>query len=380
MTKTLEVRTIHRIREVDAALWNALTDGRYPHLRHEFLRAMEEFGCLGEAVGWLPCHLIFEDAGRLAAAMPMYLKFNSFGEFVFDWSWANAYERAGLDYYPKLVIASPFTPALGPRVLTAPTYHDDAANCIEAAIAYARAIGVSSCHWLFATDLALLHSPQVLVRQGYQFHWHNRGYDDFEHFLSFLSSKRRKQIRKERREVRAAGVTLRRLCGNELSDEEWGVFYRLYRNTFDRYGNYPAMTAEFFRELGRSMGERVLMVFAERRGEIVAGAFCLIGTDTLYGRYWGCLEYIPSLHFEVCYYQGLEYAIEHGLQCFEPGAQGEHKVSRGFLPAPTWSLHWIADSDFRRAIAHFLEGEKAMVEKYMEELSRQTPFRSDAAG
>jgi predicted N-acyltransferase len=181
MTKTLEVRTIRRISEVDAAAWNALAGGRYPHLRHEFLRALEEFGCLGEAVGWLPCHLIFEDAGRLAAAMPMYLKFNSFGEFVFDWSWANAYERAGLDYYPKLVIASPFTPATGPRLLMAPG-HDDAAlaaSCIETAIAYARSVGVSSCHWLFATDQPLLNSPQLLVRQGYQFHWHNRGLRGF---------------------------------------------------------------------------------------------------------------------------------------------------------------------------------------------------------
>ena len=377
MSQTLQARTIRRIDEVDAAAWNALTGGRYPHLRHEFLHAMEEFGCLGEAVGWLPCHLIFEDAGRLAAAMPMYLKFNSFGEFVFDGSWANAHERAGLDYYPKLVIASPFTPATGPRILIAPDYDNaaSAADCIETALAYARAMGVSSCHWLFPTDQALLNSPQLLLRQGYQFHWHNRDYRDFDHYLSCLNSRRRKQIRKERREVREAGVTCRRLHGNDLSDQDWAVFHRLYQATFERHGNYPALTKAFFEALGRTMGENILVILAERHAQIVAASFFLIGNETLYGRYWGCFEEISSLHFEACYYLGLEYCIEHRLKRFEPGAQGEHKISRGFLPTATWSMHWIADPRFRRAIGDFLARERPMVRQYMEELNGHSPFR-----
>jgi predicted N-acyltransferase len=375
----LEPRIVGRIAEVDAQSWNALTGGRYPPVRHEFLHCMEAFGCLGDEVGWRPCHLLFEDQGRLAAAMPMYLKFNSFGEFVFDHAWANAYERAGQAYYPKLVVASPFTPATGPRLLLAEDCNrpEIAEYCIEAALDTARSLGVSSCHWLFADDETLLHAPVLLKRQGYQFHWRNRGYEDFEHYLSFLNSRRRKQIRKERREVAQAGVSFRRVFGAEMSDREWAVLHGLYRTTFRRYGNYPAMTLEFFRELGRRMGESVMTIFAERQGEVVAASFFLVGKDALYGRYWGCFQETPSLHFEACYYQGLDFCIASGFRLFEPGAQGEHKISRGFLPTPTYSLHWIADPNFRRAIADYLVREKPLIENYMEELGRHSPFRQE---
>jgi hypothetical protein len=377
MPTSLQTRVISRLADLPAADWNALGCGGIPFLRHEFLSALEQFGCLGEGVGWLPRHLTFWQDNTLVAAMPMYEKLNSFGEFVFDWAWASAYQRAGLAYYPKLVVASPFTPATGPRLLLRPEPRqaDLPQRCIEAALAFAASAGVSSCHWLFATDQSLLSSPHLLVRQGYQFHWQNRDYGDFEHYLSFMSSKRRKQIRKERREVREAGVTLRRVLGAEASDAEWAAFHRCYENTFDRHGNFPALTLEFFRALGRSMGEDVMLVLAEKSGRIVAAAFFLIGADSLYGRYWGAFEEVPSLHFEACYYQGLDYCLERGLSRFEPGAQGEHKISRGFLPTATWSLHWIPEPRFHHAIADFLSREAAQVRQYMAALSRHSPFK-----
>lgn len=373
-------RIVERMADIEARSWNALTGGRYPHLRHEFLLSLEDCGCLGEEVGWQPCHALFEDeTGRLAAAMPMYLKSNSFGEFVFDHAWANAYERAGRAYYPKLVVAAPFTPATGPRVLIAED--GDRSNlapaCIAAVSNLVQAFGVSSCHWLFADDRELLDSPSLLQRQGYQFHWHNRGYEDFDHYLSFMNSRHRKAIRKERREIAEAGVSFRQVLGCEMTEDDWKTLHRLYRNTFRQYGNYPAMTQEFFRALGKRMGESVMTLFAEKHGETVAAAFFLVGADTLYGRYWGAFREIPSLHFETCYYRGLDYCIAKGLTRFEPGAQGEHKIGRGFLPTPTYSSHWIADPAFRRAVADFLGREKSLIEKYMQELQRYSPFKRE---
>ena len=374
----MQVRVLKQISETDAASWNALCGDRYPFLRHEFLHALEACDCLGEHVGWLPHHLIFEEDGQVVAAMPMYLKLNSFGEFVFDWAWADAYQRAGLDYYPKLVVASPFTPASGPRVLTSTDEKapERVQRCIEAALEQARSLGASSCHWLFATDTGLRDSPHLLLRQHYQFHWQNVGYGDFEHYLSFMASRKRKQIRKERREVADAGVRFRRLLGSELSEADWRLFHSLYRNTFERYGNYPALTLRFFQDLGRNLGENVWVVFAELHGTVIATAFFLVGEDTLYGRYWGCSGEIQSLHFEACYYQGLDFCLERGLKHFEPGAQGEHKISRGFLPTSTWSMHWIAEPRFRGAIADFLRRETAQVQRYMAELNQQSPFKA----
>jgi predicted N-acyltransferase len=372
----MQARLARRLAEVGADDWNALSGGAYPFLRHEFLSALEEQGCLGAQIGWVPRHLLLEDdAGRLLAACPMYLKFNSFGEFVFDWAWAEAYQRAGLDYYPKLVVAAPFTPATGPRLLMAPEQRPRAEDLIEAALAAARAEGASSLHWLFATDAALLESPRLLKRLGYQFHWENRDYADFEDFLARLTAKRRKEIHRERRQVREAGVELIRLRGDAVEPERWRTVHELYCATFAKHGNYPALSAAFFREIAASMGGQVMLVLALRRGEAVGAAYFLVGADALYGRYWGCWEEIPGLHFEACYYQGIEYCIENGLRRFEPGAQGEHKISRGFLPTPTWSAHWIGDPGFRKPIARFLEQETAAVRGYMAELTARSPFK-----
>jgi len=374
----LRPRIVRHIGAVDSAAWNALTDGAYPFLRHEFLFALEECGCLGKPVGWIPHHLLIEDSERRPiAALPMYLKLNSFGEFVFDWAWADAYERAGLDYYPKLVVASPFTPATGPRLLIPPGRYSDslAEAAIELAVETARDAGVSSLHWLFVQDRVLLNSARLLKRLGSQFHWENRGYRDFEDFVSRFTAKRRKEVRRERRQVRDASVMLRRIRGDRAEPDIWRTVHRLYRSTFARHGNYPALTLEFFEAIAATMGEQILLVLAERHGRIIGAAFFLVGRDTLYGRYWGCTEEVPALHFEACYYQGIEYCIEEGLRRFEPGAQGEHKVSRGFLPAETWSAHWIANAEFRGPIARFLERESRFVQAYMSELNSHTPFK-----
>lgn len=378
----MKTRVVRRLAEVDAAAWNALTGGAYPFLRHEFLSALEECGCLGQRVGWMPRHLLFEDgAGRLVAACPMYLKSNSFGEFVFDWAWANAYERSGLDYYPKLVVAAPFTPATGPRLLIAPEYRSEAlaAAIMEAAIAEAGRAGVSSLHWLFATDAPLLESPSFMRRLGCQFHWENRDYRDFGDFLAGFTAKRRKEVQRERRLVREAGVAVERIAGDAVEPGLWRSVHELYCATFAKHGNYPALTEAFFREVAATLGGQVMLVLARRGGDIVGAAYFLVGAECLYGRYWGCWEEVPGLHFEACYYQGIEYCIENGLKRFEPGAQGEHKISRGFLPTPTWSAHWIAHPGFKEPIARFLEREEQGMREYMAGLMARSPFKDGGA-
>lgn len=376
----LKAALIRSIGEVDPASWNGLTACRFPFLRYEFLSALETNGCLGEKTGWLSRHLIFSNDEGLVAAAPMYLKFNSFGEFVFDWSWADAYHRAGLPYYPKLVIASPFTPATGPRILMSEKYLSPALyqTVLETIIRNADESGVSSVHSLFNTEWEISHAPQLLTRSGCQFHWKNNNYQCFDEFLSDLTSQKRKQIRKERRQVRDHGVKIRLVAGNQLKACEWQTFHRLYRETFARHGNYPALTLDFFTELGRTMGDQVLVALAYRSSTIIGASFFLVGADTLYGRYWGCFEKVPGLHFEACYYQGIEFCINGGLKRFEPGAQGEHKISRGFLPTETWSSHWIRHPEFRSAIANFLEKENAHIGRYMNELSTHSPFKLTA--
>lgn len=379
VTMPLKARVVERLSEVDAVSWNRCVGADFPYLRHEFLLGLEQHGCLGETVGWLPRYVLVERGSELRAAVPLYLKFNSFGEFVFDQGWAHAYREAGLEYYPKLVAAPPFTPATGPRLLLGP--HDDAAElaefCIGSVIDLAQDLGVSSCHWLFATDPHLLESPRLMLRKGYQFHWRNHGWSDFEDYLAAFSSRRRKQLRKERRVVVEAGIGCRRVMGHQASEADWRCFFHCYRDTFLRHGNYPALTYEFFRHLSRNLGESVMLVIAEREGDPVAAAFFLVGSETLYGRYWGALDDVPGLHFEACYYQGLDFCLERGLLRFEPGAQGEHKISRGFLPTATWSAHWIGDARFRALIAAFLAREKQGVSRYMEELAQHSPFRAE---
>ncbi len=366
--------------DVTADDWNAVAGTDHPFLRHEFVHALEVNDCVGERHGWLPRHLAaFDDDGRLAGLVPLYLKDNSYGEFVFDWAWADAYERHGLRYYPKAVVAVPYTPATGPRILTGPRRRPEVAAALVAlAREWALAEGLSSLHWLFTDDrdTRLLADQGHLLRLGCQFHWHNPGYRDFEDFLSTLNSRKRKKIRRERRQVAEAGIELAVLHGNEAGDRELALMHEFYRSTFDRKWGHATLTGGFFRDVARDMGDQLVLVFAYRGGEAVAGAVCFRSADTLYGRHWGCRADYHSLHFEACYYQGIDYCIRHGLARFEPGAQGEHKISRGFLPTPTWSAHWISDAGFRGAIGRFLEQETPAMQAYIEDMSGHSPYKT----
>ena len=347
------------IEAIPQQAWNRLNGPDTPFLRHEFLAAMERHGCLGADFGWLPRHLALRDTkGELVAAAPCYLKLNSYGELVFDWSWASVYERLGLPYYRKLVVASPYL--------------------IRGSLQVAEQLGVSSLHWLFTSDTGThaLERQGLMRRVGCQFHWDNRGYEDFDHFLSTFSSAKRKQVRRERRRVAEAGIRFRLLSGHEISDQEWATFHQLYCDTFDKRGGIPTLSLGFFREIGRTLADHCLLVPAYHRGEIVAAAFDLVGARSLYGRHWGCFSDFHSLHFETCYYQCLEFCIQRGLSRFEPGAQGEHKISRGFLPTPTWSAHWIADNGVREAIDHFLKRERDGMRDYLSQMHERSPYKA----
>jgi hypothetical protein len=374
------LRTFESIDQIPAEDWDRLADPDTPFLRHAFLAALEHQGCIGEAYGWLPRHLALYENERLVAAAPCYLKFNSYGEFVFDWAWADAYRRAGMDYYPKLVVASPYTPATGARILTgdSPRRAERAAALAEGARRLAEQTGVSSLHWLFTTEeeTGWLEQAGLMRRMGCQFHWENRGYESFDHMLSTFSSAKRKKVKRERRRVQDAGIELRLLRGSEVRAEDWDGFHALYCGTFDKRGGIPTLSRGFFDEIGRTMGDHLLLVLAYHQGNLVAAAFNLLGTRSLYGRHWGCFEDFHSLHFEACYYQGLDFCIHNGLARFEPGAQGEHKISRGFLPTPTWSAHWIADGRFGKAIGQFLEHELDGMRDYVEEMSARSPYKT----
>jgi len=378
----MKITVCHQLSELDAAQWNALSDGDNPFIRYEFLQALEQHGCLGKTHGWLPHHLLcFDDSGeKLQAALPLYMKDNSYGEFVFDWGWADAYQRNGLQYYPKLVSCIPYTPAQGQRLLI----REDVTNrevvaqtLIQAAIELAQRTDSSSLHILFTLkeDTRRLQEQGLILRMGVQFHWHNRGYQDFDDYLSHFSSKKRKNIRQERRKVADSGIQIECLHGDEISELQWQRIYHFYQVTFHKKSGYPSLSLEFFRAIARQMPKSLVVFMARYGEEYVAASICFRGHTTLYGRHWGCDEEFDSLHFELCYYQGLEYAIKHGLQAFEPGAQGEHKVSRGFEPTRTWSGHWIAHPQFAQAIANHLQHEQAGMEDYLQELNRHLPFK-----
>ncbi|MEZ5540634.1 MAG: GNAT family N-acetyltransferase [Pseudomonadota bacterium] len=350
-------------------------------LRHEFLAALERHDCVGAHYGWLPRHLAAYGAdGRLCGAVPLYLKDNSYGEFVFDWAWADAYHRAGLPYYPKLVAAIPYTPVTGARILVAADADRDAVAqaLVDAALALTAAAGASSLHWLFTdpADTALLVARGLLRRSSCHFHWHNRGYTSFDDFLAGLTSRKRKKIRRERRYVADAGIRMEILHGGEVTPAQWRVMHDFYRTTFEKKSGIPTLSLAFFEEIGRTMGDQVVLVLALHDQLPVAGAIMLRSPTALYGRHWGCRADYHSLHFETCYYQGIEYAIRHGLELFEPGAQGEHKISRGFLPSYTWSAHWLRDERFRAAIAHYLNQEHTLMVAYHDDLQETSPYRT----
>ena len=369
-----DVRLYGSLAEVPATEWNALA-GDQPFLRHEFLTALEDSGCVGARSGWEPRHLTLWRAGRLAAAAPLYRKSHSFGEYVFDWAWADAYHKAGLAYYPKLVCCVPFTPVSGRRLLAADAPARQA--LIEALLAQARDSGCSSLHVLFPPEeeAELLARARLQLRQGVQFHWRNPGYGSFEDFLATLTRDKRKKIRQERRRVAEAGISFRTLTGADIGARDWEFFHRCYRRTYHAHRSTPYLNLEFFLRLGATLAPHVMLVVAERAGRPLAAALNVFTDDTLYGRYWGALEQVPCLHFETCYYQAIEFCIARGITVFEGGAQGEHKLARGFLPVRTVSAHWLRDARFADAVARFLARESRGVEFYLDELNERNPFR-----
>jgi len=367
----------HSIEEIAAAEWNRLVKNDNPCLRHEFLLAMEQADCVGPKFGWIPQHLSIRSEGELKGVMPLYQKTNGYGEFVFDHAWEDAYLKSGRPYYPKLVSAIPYTPAAGQRLLCAESESEEfRLQLLQYATQLAEQSRASGLHVLFpdAVDHQFLLQQGMVSRHDCQFQWFNRDYQDFDHFLSSLIRKRRKNIRQERRKVKDAGITIRQLHGDATSEADWICFDRFYRQLFDRKWGMPTFNLEFFRQIAQQMPTKVLLVLADHRGRCVAGALMYVGGDTLYGRHWGCDGYFDSLHFELCYYQGIDYCIKHGLARFEPGAQGEHKVPRGFDPVQTCSNHWIADEVFRQPIAQFCAQERRAIEDYIVQVKECSPY------
>ena len=373
---------IDSLDNVSAGQWNRLIGGGNPFVRHEFLVAMEHHGCVGQESGWTPQHiLVYDDDEELIGAAPMYLKFHSYGEYVFDWAWADAYARHGLKYFPKLVSAVPFTPVTGPRLLSNGTQQADVrAGLIEATLEVAKRAGVSTAHWLFPDDTELddfKSQETLLLRVGCQYHWENPGFRDFDDFLDTLVSKKRKQIKRERRQARELGIDIQMTAANAPTEEQWKAFYRFYCNTYDKKWGMPYLNLGFFLEIGQTMSDDVHLVLAKRGEQYVAGALCLSDDKALYGRNWGSADYFPALHFEMCYYQTIEHCIKRGLSRFEAGAQGDYKISRGLMPTVTSSAHWVGHPQFRDAIAAFLDEERENVMRYINYMNAHSPYRQD---
>jgi predicted N-acyltransferase len=369
---------VSTLAEIGEAAWSELLASQAdatPFLSYAFLHALHESGCASADTGWQPNYLMLWQGDTLAAALPLYLKMHSYGEYVFDWAWADAYQQHGLEYYPKLLSAIPFTPVSGTRLLA----RDGEARAALLAFLQAQqqASDVSSCHILFPPESEARQLAQAgyLMRSGVQFHWLNPGYTDFEQFLATLEHKKRKNIRAERRKVREAGVTMRQVRGMDATDADWKLFHRCYSNTYAEHRSSPYLSLDFFLRIAASMPQNILLVIAEREGRAIAASLVIHTADTLYGRYWGALEHVPCLHFETAYYQLLEFCIEAGLDTFEGGAQGEHKLARGFLPTVTHSAHWLAHPAFSDAVAHFLARETEHIHAYVDELREHDPFR-----
>jgi predicted N-acyltransferase len=374
----IEAREYPSIDALPAAQWNALAGTRCPFLRHEFLAALEHSGCVSPRKGWSAAHIALFDGEELVAAAPAYYKAHSWGEFVFDFSWAQAHERNGLPYYPKLVCAVPFSPINSARLLLHPQRPAEAlrAQLIGTLVARCTQQGLSSAHALFIgeAERAAFTAQGWLLRSAVQFHWHNAGYADFEAYLGTFRAEKRKQMRRERRRCAEAGVHFLTLHGNEMDATQLGFVHEVHARTFRLHGHEPYLNLEFFTEVARTLGSSMMVKLAMRREVPVAAAIFFASDDALYGRYWGATGEFHSLHFEACYHQGIEYCIERGLAHFEPGTQGEHKVVRGFVPSHTWSAHHIADARFRDAIADFLEREQPAVDAYADEVAAHTPF------
>lgn len=380
----MRVRTLSSLAEVPRAAWNGLARGDNPFLDFAYLAGLERSGAVGEDTGWRPCHLVVEDAGQLIAALPLYLKDHSWGEFVFDFAWADAYHRAGVPYYPKLVAAVPFTPVPGPRILSAPGVALDQVGpaLIRAAREVAARAEASSLHLLLPDEgqLPLLRAEGLSLRQDCQFHWIDEGYGDFAGFLGALTAEKRKKFRRERRRVHEQGIRFDWLAGADIDDAMFHDLYRFYAASFLRRGMDPYFPPAFWAGVLADMPGSIRVVIARLGRQAVAAAIFFLGGGVLYGRYWGCDEDYHSLHFETCFYQGIELALAEGCHRFEPGAQGEHKLRRGFRPVPTWSAHWLANPAFARAIDAWLVRERAHAGAYLKAAQRHLPFRRGAPG
>jgi uncharacterized protein len=372
-------RILESIAQIDARSWNALAGAAQPFLRHEFLLALEQSGCVAARTGWTPRHLIIEDAkGVPAAAMPLFRKAHSRGEFVFDFSWAGAYAQQGLQYYPKLLTAVPFTPVSGPRVLVGLNVDGKAITrgVVRAALDYARSEQLSSWHVLFPTDetAADLDGAGLILRRDCQFHWYNHGYESFEAFLATFTAEKRKKAKRERRRVAEAGIEFDTLHGGDMTASLWDIVYEFYAETFHRHGHEPYLNLDFFKRVSAAMPNELMLKVARLGAEPIAVAIFFVGSEALYGRYWGAGGNFHSLHFEACYYQGIEYCIEKKLQRFEPGTQGEHKVPRGFIPTLTHSAHYIADRRFAAAIRDYAQREARGVDSYAAAVNEHVPY------
>jgi uncharacterized protein len=370
------IRTLSSLKHIDATVWDGLANppGQpfNPFVSHAFLSSLEESVSATRSTGWAAAHLVLEDGDTIKGLVPCYLKSHSQGEYVFDHGWADAFHRAGGRYYPKLQVSIPFTPATGPRLLAPDTLKPKLFAGLEAA---ASQLGASSVHVTFLPERDLVNSSNWLKRQDIQFHWHNKGFANFADFLASLSSSKRKNIRKEREGVSARGITFERLTGSDLTETHWDHFFAFYMDTGSRKWGRPYLTREFFSMISERMAKRVLLVLAKRGSKIIAGALNFIGDDVLYGRNWGCIEDHPFLHFETCYYQAIDFAIERKLKVVEAGAQGEHKLARGYLPVKTYSLHYLAHKGLARAVAEYLEHERASIDQDQQLLSAHSPFK-----
>ncbi|HSM98452.1 MAG TPA: GNAT family N-acetyltransferase [Gallionella sp.] len=378
------LKIIENLADIGAADWDALA-GSDPFLSHAYLYALQESGCATAQFGWQAQFITLWRDGRLLAAMPLYRKMNSYGEHVFDFAWADAYHRNGLRYYPKLVCMVPFTPVTGKRLLAAacPEADELRALLLSSALQFARDAGVSSLHCLFPdeADTREMQAQGMMLRQDVQFHWQNAvpgqncGYRDFDEFLAALSRDKRKRIKQERRKVKEAGIQLQCITGESATPDQWDFFASCYAHTRQMHHSPPALNADFFRRIGASLPGNTLLVIASREGRPVASALNLFTEDVLYGRSWGAFEYHPGLHFEACYYQAIEFCIARGIKTFEGGAQGEHKLARGFLPVTTRSAHWLAHPQFARAVEEYLQQETGAISGYVDELNERSPFK-----
>ncbi len=370
----MSIRVIENLADIPAAQWDALAENN-PFLKHAYLNALQVTGCASPETGWLAQFITAWEGEQLIGGMPLYIKTHSYGEFVFDWAWADAYQRNGLRYYPKLVCSIPFTPATGPRLLGKSA--EIRARLVQAALELAQQPGISSLHLLFPYESQAqeMQAQGLMLRRGVQLHWRNDGYADVEAYLASMRRDKRKKIKQERRKVSDAGITFEHVRGEDITPERWEFFVRCYEHTHVQYNSPQPLNLEFFQLIGKTMPEHILLIIGSREGKPIAAAINFYNHDTLFGRSWGALEYHPGLHFETCYYQAIDFCIKNNIDLFEGGAQGEHKLSRGFLPSTTWSAHWLAHPQFSKAIEDFLQREAGGVDQYMDELNDSSPFK-----